>query len=187
MKFIGYILAFVLLPGAVLSADLKGKWELGKSELTYHVTHPLHKVAGKSQAARGKGSCDAKGCEFLVAVQVKSFNSGDGNRDAHMWETVKAGTFPLIQVHITSVSGLSDKTDPKQVVVDAEVEFAGKKVAYPKLPLTVAEWKKDSIHLQGTLPLSLKAFDIKAPSLLTMPIEDKVPVDLDLVWTRAAK
>jgi hypothetical protein len=30
----------------------------------------------------------------------------------------------------------------------------------------------------------LKAFDITAPSLLTIPIEDQVPVEMDLVWKR---
>lgn len=186
MRLLVLFLVAILAPLAGFSATLSGKWELTQSSLIYHVTHPLHKVAGKSEAARGKGSCDAKGCEFLVAVPVKSFDSKDGNRDSHMWETVKAGTYPIIQVHITSVSGIGSG-DPKQVTVAAEVEFAGQKILYPKLQLSVAEWKKDSVRLKGTLPLSLKAFGIKAPSLLSIPVEDPVPVDLDLTWTRSSK
>jgi hypothetical protein len=173
----------VLLPLSSLAADLKGKWALSQSTLVYRVTHPLHKVAGKSVAAKGKGECGAKGCEFLVAVPVKTFDSGDGNRDSHMWQTVKAGTYPMVQVRISKLRG-ADAAQPKEVTVDAEVEFAGKKVALPGVQLAVLAWKKGEVRLKGVLPVSLKAFDIKAPSLLTVPIEDKVPVEMDLTWTR---
>jgi len=177
------VLALLLVPATALSLDLTGKWGLSSGSLTYRVTHPLHKVTGKSAAAKGKGACGAKGCEFLVAVPVKSFDSGDGNRDAHMWEAVKAGLHPMIQVRLTGLKVGKGPT-PQEVEVDAEVEFAGKKVLFPGLKLQVAEWGKASARLRGTLPLSLKAFDIKAPSLLTVPIQDKVPVELDLTWRK---
>src|SRR6185295_14882910 len=157
-------LALFLPTFPAFGADLGGKWVLSKSELTYRVTHPLHKVAGKSTAARGKGVCGAKGCEFIVAVPVKSFDSGDGNRDSHMWQTVKAGLYPLIQVKITNIQGVVGSA-PKEVTMNAQVEFAGKKVSYPKIKLEVMEWKKEGVHLKGILPLTLKAFDITAPSL----------------------
>lgn len=177
------ILTFFLIPISALALDLTGGWELAPSSLTYRVTHPLHKVAGKSVAARGKGKCGAKGCEFLVAVPVKSFDSGDGNRDAHMWETVLAGLHPMVQVRLTGLKVGKGQT-PQGVEVDAEVEFAGKKVLFPGLALEVTEWGKEGVRLKGTLPLSLKAFGIKAPALLTVPIKDEVPVELDLTWRK---
>jgi hypothetical protein len=177
------ILALWLIPVSALALELTGGWELTTSTLTYRVTHPLHKVVGKSTAARGKGKCGAKGCEFLVAVPVKSFDSGDGNRDAHMWETVQAGLHPMIQVRLTGLK-VGKGPRPSGVEVDAEVEFAGKKVQFPGLKLEVAEWDKEAVRLKGTLLLSLKAFGIKAPSLLTVPVEDKVPVELDLTWRK---
>jgi len=58
---------------------------LEQSTLTYHVSHPLHQVDGVSHAPRGKGVCKDGQCDFLIAVPVKSFDSGDSNRDpAHV-------------------------------------------------------------------------------------------------------
>ena len=58
-----------------------GQWVFEQSTLTYHVSHPLHQTDGISHAARGKGVCHAGQCDFLIAVPVKSFDSGDSNRD----------------------------------------------------------------------------------------------------------
>jgi hypothetical protein len=182
MRIIGLFCVVLLTPGLGTTADLTGKWELTRSELTYKVTHPLHKVVGKSTAAKGKGACGEKGCEFLVAVPVKTFDSGDGNRDSHMWQTVKAGLHPMVEVVLAKVRAKGN--EPKEVLVDAEVTFAGKKAAFKDLELEVVEWKKEGVRLKGILNLSLKSFDIKAPSLLTVPVEDQVPVEMDLTWTK---
>lgn len=167
----------------LLAPTWGGDWTLSASALTYHVTHPLHKVQGVSKAAKGKGDCDAKGCGFLVAVPVKTFESGDGNRDSHMWQVAKAGTYPLVQVRITGIAVVG-KGDPKEMRVDATVEFAGKKVEYPKVLLEVVSWGSSEVRLKGTLPLTLKAFEISAPSLLGMAVSDEIPVGMDLTWIK---
>ncbi len=69
-----------------------------QSTLTYHMSHPMHEVDGVSHAARGKGVCHAGWCDFLIAVPVKSFDSGDTNRDLHMIEATRGAQFPMIQV-----------------------------------------------------------------------------------------
>ena len=71
-----------------------GQWVLEQSTLTYHVSHPLHEVNGVSHAARGKGVCHGGQCDFLIAVAVKSFDSGDSNRDLHMLQVMRAASFP---------------------------------------------------------------------------------------------
>src|SRR5581483_10648022 len=77
------LIAIVLLaPGRLVSAD--NQWTLQTSTLTYQVSHPMHHVEGASHAAKGKGVCGTEECNFLVAVPVKSFDSGDSNRDLHM-------------------------------------------------------------------------------------------------------
>ena len=86
--------AFLLLaPSAFFGAD--DQWVLEQSTLTYYVSHPLHQVDGVSHAARGKGVCHAGQCEFLIAVPVKSFESGDSNRDLHMIQVVRGAQFPI--------------------------------------------------------------------------------------------
>src|SRR5437588_11361337 len=83
------------LPG-LASAD--SQWVLDQSSLSYHVSHPLHQVDGVSHAGRGKGVCHEGQCDFLIAAPVKSFDSGDSNRDLHMLQVTKGAEFPIVTV-----------------------------------------------------------------------------------------
>ena len=178
-------LLLLLFPCLGYPADLKGHWVLEKSEITYTVTHPLHVVRGKSLSARGKGVCYGGRCEFHLGVLVKSFDSGDSNRDLHMLEVTKAGLYPLIDVKAEMLKqGGKNKGSSSQILVDATITFAGKTVKYPKVKLDALDWKPNGVHLKGLLPLKLTDFAIPPPSLLTMPVQNDVPVVLDLVWKK---
>ena len=87
------ILWLLAVPQVVTAAD--SQWVLAESTLTYHVSHPLHQTDGVSHAARGKGVCHDGQCDFLIAVPVKSFDSGDSNRDLHMLQATRDAQFPL--------------------------------------------------------------------------------------------
>ena len=63
----------LVLPGLALA---QSQWVLEQNTLIYHVSHPLHQTDGVSHAARGKGVCHDAQCDFLVAVPVKTFDSG---------------------------------------------------------------------------------------------------------------
>jgi hypothetical protein len=91
------LVAFLLLALPTL-AQTDSQWVLSQSTLTYHVSHPLHQTDGVSHAARGKGVCHAGQCDFLIAVPVNSFDSGDSNRDLHMVQATRGGQFPMVSV-----------------------------------------------------------------------------------------
>jgi hypothetical protein len=63
-----------------------------------YVSHPLHQTDGVSHAARGKGICHQGQCEFLIAVPVKSFDSGDSNRDLRMIQVTRGAEFAMVTV-----------------------------------------------------------------------------------------
>src|SRR5438445_12501392 len=115
------------LPG-LASAD--SQWVLDQSSLTYHVSHPLHQVDGVSHAARGKGVCHAGQCDFLIAVPVRSFDSGDSNRDLHMLQVARGGQFPMVTVR-TRLS--EDASASATIYADLEVQFAGQTVEYKQV------------------------------------------------------
>src|SRR5580658_8572342 len=92
------LLSAVLVLAPRLGQPGDTQWVLEQSTLTYHVSHPLHQVDGISHAARGKGVCHAGQCDFLIAAPVKSFDSGDSNRDLHMLQVTRGGEFPVISV-----------------------------------------------------------------------------------------
>src|ERR1700675_1297632 len=106
------------IPGLAFA---QSQWVLDQSTLTYHVSHTLHQTEGVSHAARGKGACHAGLCDFLIAVPVKSFDSGDSNRDLHMLQATRGGQFPLVSVRTRLPEAASTS---ETIEADLEVEFA---------------------------------------------------------------
>src|ERR1700682_5047679 len=84
------------IPALAFAAE--SSWVLQQSTLTYHISHPLHQSEGVSHEARGKGICHMGQCDFLIAVPVKSFDSGDSNRDLHMLQVTRGAQFPMVTV-----------------------------------------------------------------------------------------
>lgn len=140
-RFLWLALLACALPMGIL-AD--GQWALEQSTLTYHVSHPLHEVNGVSQAARGKGVCRAGQCDFLIAVAVKSFDSGDTNRDLHMLQVTRGGEFPLITVrlHIPEEASLVPT-----ILADLEIQFAGQTAHTGRSPSSA--WVKGARSKSG--------------------------------------
>lgn len=173
-KFIFAIL-LLALPRAA-SAD--SQWVLEESTLTYHVSHPLHQSEGVSHAAKGKGVCHAGQCDFLIAVLVKSFDSGDSNRDLHMLQVVRGGQFPLITVrtHLPE-----DASSLASIPADLEIQFAGQTVQYKQIAFQHVTKGNDTL-ITGSIPLTLTDFKIDPPSLLALPVKNEIPVRVEMKW-----
>src|ERR1700761_4301949 len=90
------LLLAVSVPAQTTQTDQS--WMLDQSTLTYHMSHPIHEVDGVSHGAKGKGQCHAGQCDFLVAAPVRSFDSGDSNRDLHMLQVTRGAEFPVVLV-----------------------------------------------------------------------------------------
>ena len=114
---------------AIAQADRQ--WVLEQSTLTYHVSHPLHQTEGVSHAARGKGVCHAGQCDFLIAVPVKSFDSGDSNRDLHMLQVTRGAQFPMVTVRTRLPEPASTQAT---IHADLEVQFAGQTAQFKQVP-----------------------------------------------------
>src|SRR5579871_3480614 len=123
------LIAFLLATLPMFAAD--SQWVLKQSTLTYHVSHPLHESEGVSHAARGKGVCHAGQCDFLIAVAVKSFDSGDSTRDLHMLQATRGAQFPLVVVRTRLPEDVSRSTT---IHADLEIQFAGETAQYKQVP-----------------------------------------------------
>jgi hypothetical protein len=169
-----------MLLGFPALAQTDSQWALKESTLTYHVTHPLHQLDGVSHAARGKGICHAGQCDFLIAVPVKSFDSGDSNRDLHMLQVVRGGQFPMATVRTYLPEGASASAT---IRADLEVQFAGQTAKYRQVPFEHVN-QGDETRISGTIPATLSDFKIEPPSLLAMPIKNEIPVRVEMTWQR---
>jgi hypothetical protein len=172
------ILIAFLLVALTTFAGADTQWVLQQSTLTYHVSHPLHQTEGVSHAAKGKGICHAGQCEFLIAVPVKSFDSGDSNRDLHMLQVTRGAEFPLVTVRTRLPESAAASAT---VTADLEIQFAGQTTQYRQVPFKVDTQGGES-HITGTIPATLSDFKIDPPSLLTMPVKNDIPVHVDITW-----
>jgi|SRR5579872_3322048 len=175
-----HILIACVLAAVPALAQGDSQWVLGNSTLTYHVSHPLHQVNGLSHGARGKGACHAGQCDFLIAVPVKSFNSGDTNRDLHMLQVARGGQFPLVTVRTRLPEEASKSTT---IRADLEVQFAGQTAHYKDVPFQQVI-QGNQAQISGTIPATLSDFKIDPPSLLTMPVKNEMPVRVEMTWQR---
>jgi hypothetical protein len=174
------ILAGLLLLALPVLLWADNQWELTQSTLSYHVSHPLHEVDGVSHAARGKGVCQNGQCDFLIAVPVKSFDSGDSNRDLHMVQATRGAEFPMISVRTQLPETVLASSTLK---ADLQIQFAGQTVVYKQVPFQLTAEGSD-IRLSGTIPATLSDFKITPPTLLTMPVKNEMPVHVDMHWHR---
>ena len=173
------LLTILLLPPLrPVLAQTDHQWILEESTLTYHVSHPLHQTDGVSHAARGKGVCHAGQCDFLIAAPVKSFDSGDSNRDLHMLQVTRGAQFPMVSVRARLPETASASA---AIHVDLEIQFAGQTVQYKQVLLQLAT-QGNQIRISGTIPATLSDFKIDPPSLLAVPVKNEIPVRLDMTW-----
>lgn len=173
------IFTFILMLSLPAMGKLaKADWEVKAGALTYHVSYPLKKVIGVAKNVKGKGHCEAGSCQFLVAVPLKDFQSGDGNRDNHMLEVTKAGTNPMVMVNVKFADSVNagDQIDAK-----AEITFAGKSHVYDHITIKSSA-SGAQVITSGTVPLVLSDFSVERPSLLAIKVDDAAPVDFEITW-----
>ena len=172
-----FLIAILLAPvAAVAQGDTQ--WVLDQSALSYHMSHPMHQVDGVSHAAKGKGTCHAGQCSFLIAAPVKSFDSGDTNRDLHMLESTRGAQFPMVVVR---TSFPEEATASATIDADLEIEFAGQTARFPHVPFQRVS-QGNEVRISGTIPTTCSDFKIDRPSFLTVPIRNEIPVKVEMTW-----
>lgn len=171
------LLAFLLVPAAA-AAQADSQWVLDQSTLSYHMSHPMHQVDGISHSAKGRGTCHAGQCSFLIAVPVKSFDSGDTNRDLHMLESTRGAQFPMVVVRTAfpEAATASDTID-----ANLELEFAGQTAHYAHVPFQRVS-QGNEVRVSGIIPSTCSDFKIDRPSFLTVPIRNEIPVKVEMTW-----
>lgn len=171
MKYLFLVLLFSLSTQAATNFEIK------ESLAKYTVKHLLKTVSGESKEIKGKGVCDKSNCEFLLAVTVKSFDSGNTNRDLHMLEVMKGAKYPLV---VARVSFPESVFKNKNWTGEVELELAGIK---KKVPLTLEIVEKD-LFIHGDFVFKCSDFQIERPSLLTVAIDDEVKMTVNTTWSK---
>jgi len=148
----------------------------GESRITYFLKHPMHKIEGvaKEFACKVELSDDTLKSLIQVKIPVTAFNSGNSNRDSHTLEVLEAFKYPTVEFSSDSI-----QRSGSGYHVFGQLLFHGVKhlVDFTVTP-TIGMGK---IHIAGGFAVSLTDFKVQRPSLLFVPVEDGLRIDLDLV------
>jgi polyisoprenoid-binding protein YceI len=150
------------------------------SSITYTMKHALHEWTGISREVACAAETDAGGRITRVAatVRVKSFDSQNSNRDAHMLEVTDALTHPNITFSSTGVT-----PDADGYLVRGNLTFHG--VTRP-FEAKVREGKKEGRRMiTGRFIFLLEDFRIVRPTLMLVKTDNEVTVDFEFVFPSA--
>lgn len=178
MNFKTLAAAAILFTAFPAFGQKASQWMLVQSALTYHVSSPVHQVKGVSHEAKGKGVCQDGQCNFLVAAPVKSFNSGDSNRDLHMLEATRGAQNPMVVVRAKFPQA---QLQQSTIYADLDVQFAGQTRHYSHVAFQ-RQSQGNEMRITGTVPSACSDFKFERPSFLGMLISDNIPVQVDATW-----
>jgi len=148
-----------------------------ESTVSYTGVHKFHTFTGVTHDLTGAARILPDGtAQIQIRAPVASFDSGNGNRDAHMKETVEAEKYP--DVSVRCLAKLAGPTSQK-AAADCEVNLHGvsEKVS---VPVDLTFDNPTTVHAVGSFAVSWDGFHIERPKLLFVPIDDKGDVKFDL-------
>lgn len=149
-----------------------------ESSVTYRLVHPLHEIEATSKQVQYLLDADVTTKEIkrvAAQVDVTTFDSGNSNRDSHAMEVIDAITYPDVRFISTTIAQTGDSIDVTGRLtfhgVTKDVTIAGK-----------LNWSADKLVMNGGFDVSLEAFKIERPSLLMIPVEDKLSFSIMAVF-----
>jgi len=146
----------------------------GECWISYRLVHPLHAIEAKSLSPEYKVELDPTTKEIKTVtaqVDVTTFDSGNSNRDSHAMEVIDALTYPDVEFTSTSIVQKDDS-----LFVTGKLTFHG--VTKEITMAGTAQWQSNRLDVFGAFTIGLTEFKVDRPSLLMIPVEDKLSFTL---------
>ncbi|MCK8499694.1 YceI family protein [Myxococcus fulvus] len=180
------LLATLLLSVPALAQGGAKTYALKKdaSTLTYKLHHPAHEVVGTAKPSDGKALLKADGTlQVAVRANIKDFDSGNANRDQHMWEVTEVAKYPIVDFKGVAPGVKVPATFPSkvQVTLKGQLLFHGEKQSV-EVPVTVLFKSATEVTTEGAFTISLEQFKLERPSLLMVKVDDKLVLEPKLVF-----
>lgn len=160
---------------------------LESGTVSYKIVHKFHEVQGTSRAVKASARLLADGAlEVHASVPVKTFDSGNDSRDAHMLEAVEAAKYPLVELEAKVPKFTLPPKFPAttRMTLPARVRLHGVE-REAKVEATIRFTDPRRVKVTARLTLSLESHGIERPSLMFVKIDDPAVVAADLSFTRA--
>lgn len=157
----------------------------GRGKATYEVVHPMHDVRGVSEAVEVRAVVGEEGLQLMARAPVRSFDSGNGNRDKHVLEVVRADRHPMVIVRgLASGFRLPKVGESVDLTLRSQVELAGV-VSTPAIQATVTRVEAGRLSVRFRFEDRLSDHDIDRPRLLMIPVRDEFSVEGEIVLERS--
>lgn len=143
------------------------------SYIKYSMQHPLHDWDAKSPSSRCIIVFDDESSKIeavAVVVQVKSFDSGNANRDSHAIEVLEALKYPNITFSSTGITEESGKLSIK-----GNLNFHG--TSRPVVINAVRKTDKDAVVVSGGFVINMKDYNIDPPGLMGLNTKEEIKLE----------
>ncbi len=147
----------------------------GESSLNYLLVHPMHKITGVSRdfTCTVELSSDTLSSKIKVSASIRSFDSKNSSRDSHALEVLEGLKYPNVTFESQTVKKESDG-----YTVSGNLTFHGRTrpISFHITP----RYLEHKIEVVGSFAVKLSDFGVGRPSLLFVPVEDKLTISMDL-------
>ena len=174
-------------PSGPRAAD--GTWTVAAgSEAGYRVEEVLRgedtTVVGRTSDVTGTVVvADGSLTQADVAVEAATIATGVGPRDGYLRDTLEVETFPTATFALTAPVALPELTgDP--VSLEATGTLTIRDVSREVAVTLQAQRDGDGVRVSGSIPVTFTDFEIEAPSLGFVEVEDAGTVEMLLVLAR---
>lgn len=143
------------------------------SYIRYQMEHPLHDWDARSTASRCIIVYDEAVSQIeavAVSVPVKSFDSGNSNRDSHALEVLEALKYKNITFTST---GISENTGG--LTIKGNLTFHG--VTQPVVISATKKTEGNRLQVEGRFEINMKDYGVSPPSLMGMKVREKISID----------
>lgn len=148
------------------------------SFVQYAMKHPMHDWDAKSTANKCIIVFNDKTSAIeavAVIVPVKSFDSGNSNRDSHALEALEALKFPNV-----SFSGSNITETNGQLIVKGNLSFHG--VTKPIELKAKKTTSSNNLKIEGKFDINMKDYGVEPPGLMGVRTDEKISLNFSMTF-----
>ena len=174
------LFSFFIIANQIYSQSVKWSLNTDKSFISYDGEHFLHSWSGKNESIRGviiENLEEEKFKQIALAMFVKDFDSGNGNRDSNMLEILEVIKFPKIEYYSNRIS-----LDKDKILFSGNLNFHG--ISRDLNITSEIKKTKNKLVLSGEFNFSLVDHNVKLPSFMMRSINKDVLIKYQLIFNK---
>lgn len=178
------LLLLLLVPASASALDVVAT----EADVTFHISHPAKEydavlLAGGATVTGTFDPDEIANTRAKVSIRVDKFNSDNVRRDSHMMETLEGLIFPTIEWTVNAFDGPTGPMEPGVYEAKASGPLTIHGVSLSILvPVTMNVASDGTVTVDSRFVVSLEEYGIDRPTLVFVPIEDEVPIQVKMVF-----